>query len=79
MGAKGKDTEFPDVTPLLTEREGELKKELEAIQEKVKKQGEKTKSLKAKNKKLKEQVAAKKEVATSDSKIPHLMSIDVQT
>ena len=31
------------------------------------------------NKKLKEQLAAKKEVATSDSKIPHLMYINVKT
>ena len=45
----------------------------------MKRQGEKTKRMKAKNKKLKEQVAAKKEVATSDSKISHLMYIDVKT
>ena len=43
------------------------------------KQGEKIKRLKAKNKKFKEQVAVKKETATSDSKIPHLMYIDVRT
>ena len=70
LEAEGQDTEFPDVTPPLTERESNLKKELEALQEKAKKQREKTKRLKAKNKKLKEQVAAKNEVATSDSKIP---------
>ena len=79
MEAEGQDTEFPDVTPPLTERKSDLKKELEAVQEKVKKQGEKTKRLKAKNRKLKEQVAAKKEVATSDSKILHLMYIDVKS
>ena len=79
LEAEGQDTEFSDVTPLLTERKSDLKKELEALQEVVKKQGEKTKSLKAKNKKLMEKVAAKKEVATSDVKIPHFMYIDVNT
>ena len=73
LEAKGQDTEFPAVTPPLNERESDLKKELEALQEKVKKQGEKTKRLKAKNKKLKEQVAAKKEVATSGPKRPQNM------
>ena len=62
-----------------TERGSDLKKELEALQEKVKKQGEKTERLNAKNKKLKEQVAAKKEVATSVPQIPHFMYIDVKT
>ena len=79
MEAEDQNTEFPDVTPPVTERESKLKKELEVLQEKVKKQGEKTKRLKAKNKKLKEQVAAKKKVVNSESKILHLMCIDVKT
>ena len=41
LEANRQDTEFPDVAPPLTERESELKKELEALEEKVKKQGEK--------------------------------------
>ena len=44
LEATGQDTEFPDMTPPCTKRESDLKKELEALQEKVKKQGEKTKS-----------------------------------
>ena len=79
LKAEGQDTEFPDVTSPLTERESDLKKELETLQVKVMKQGEKTKRLKAKNKKLKEQVAVRKEVAMSDSKIPHLMYRDVRS
>ena len=78
LEAEGQDTEFPDVTPPLTKRESDLKKELKALQEKVKKQGEKTKILKAKNMKLKEQVPAKKEPATYDPKFLHLMYIDVK-
>ena len=79
LEAKGQDTAFPDATPPLNKRESDLKKELEALQEIVRKQGEKTKRLKAKKKKLKEQVVAKEEVATSDLKIPHLMYIDAKT
>ena len=79
LEAKGQDAAFPDVSPPLSERESDLKKELEALQKILKKQGEKTKRLKAKNKKLKEQVAAKKEVAISDHWIPYLMYIDVRT
>ena len=50
LEAEGQDTEFPDVTQPLTESESDLKKELEALQEKVEKQGKKIKGLKAKNK-----------------------------
>ena len=50
LEAEGQGTEFPDVTSPLTERESDLKKELEALQVKMMKQGEKTKRLKAKNK-----------------------------
>ena len=62
LEAEGQDTEVPDVTLPLTERESDLKKELEALQEKVKKQGKKTKRLKAreenKETKSKEQEAS---------------------
>ena len=41
LEAEGQDTEIPDVKPPLTERESDLKKGLEALQDKVEKKGEK--------------------------------------
>ena len=54
LEAEGQETEFSDVMPPLPEGESDLNKELEALQERVRKQWEKTKRLKAKNKKIKE-------------------------
>ena len=77
LEVEGQNSEFPDDA---TRSESPLKKNLEALQEKVKKQKKKTKKLKEKKpRKLKEQVTNQKEATHTNAKVPSLMNINIKT